>query len=321
MRVQTLAVLLTGLVIALAAPATAAPKKAITPSAEAAAHRARVHFDKGMRLYKQARYKDAISQFEAAYKDRPHGVIFFNIAQSYEKLGEIGQALKAYHQYLRALPDAEDRATVGMAMKNLEQRLAATGVQQLLVYSNPDAARVLVDGKPAGLTPYSGEYGLGAHTVAVEIEGYALTQRKIELTASASVVLDVTLEQVTQTVPLVQAPDTPPVPALTVSPAAVPTSEGVQSAPPPPPEPEAGPRVWTWVAGGVGVAALATAVALGASAKSTERELHGSMHDRPTATRLAQSAQGSAQTSNIFFGVAGAAGAATVALFFVEGRF
>ena len=119
MRGIPFAIALTALALALATPTAAharssskSPSKAVTPSTSAASKRAKRHFDQGVRLYKQARYKDAIAEFEAAYRERPHGVIFFNIAQSYEKLGDLGQALRAYHQYLRELPTADDRETV-----------------------------------------------------------------------------------------------------------------------------------------------------------------------------------------------------------------
>src|SRR5690242_3050488 len=79
---------------------------------DAATAEAKVHFAKGTKFYKQARYKDAISEFEAAYKARPHGVLFFNIAQSYEKLGDIPSALRNYHEYLRAIPNADDKGNV-----------------------------------------------------------------------------------------------------------------------------------------------------------------------------------------------------------------
>src|SRR2546428_9766437 len=114
----------------LLAPALAQAQK--DKSDAAATAEAKAHFQKGTRFYKQARYKDAITEFEAAYKARAHGVLFFNIAQSYEKLGDIPSALRNYHEHLRAIPNADDKANVELAMKNLEMLLAEQGVQQLL---------------------------------------------------------------------------------------------------------------------------------------------------------------------------------------------
>ena len=117
----------------LAAGPAALAEPAGASRAADATQEAKAHFRKGAEYYRQARYREAIAEFEAAYKLRPHGVIFFNLAQCQERLGDIPAALQAYHEYLRAVPDADDRNTVHAAMANLEARLGAAGVQQLLV--------------------------------------------------------------------------------------------------------------------------------------------------------------------------------------------
>lgn len=110
MKVATLAWL-------VAWSATAAKK---TPDATA---EAKAHFNKGTALYSQARYEEAITEFEAAYRVKPHGVINYNLAQCYEKLGDIAKALGKYQDYLREVPDAKDRSTVEAAIANLQRRL------------------------------------------------------------------------------------------------------------------------------------------------------------------------------------------------------
>src|SRR5574342_658334 len=79
---------------ALAAPPRPGAKQAVDQTAEAKAR-----FKRGTDLYRQARYREAIAEFQAAYKLRPHGVLQFNIAQCYEKLGDIPAALTSYHAY------------------------------------------------------------------------------------------------------------------------------------------------------------------------------------------------------------------------------
>lgn len=312
-----------GLAIGLAAAASSsafAKEKAGDPTAEA-----KVHFAKAKTLYKQARYREAISELQIAYKIRPHGVLLFNIAQAYEKLGEIPEALRNFHEYLRQVPDADDRATVEAAMGNLEKRLAEKGVQQVLVYSEPPGATVLIDGKSAGAAPFAAELPLGPHKVGVEISGYQLKARDVVVTADHSLVLDFTLEKVTEAVPLVAAPEPAPPPLGTQPPppvaaplAAVDVSSTAVPAPVAPP-PKG--RLWTWVAAGVAGAAVATGVGFGVSAKSAGSELLGSKHDAAKATALRDQAVSNSGTANVLYGVAGVAGAAGVALFFIEGRF
>ncbi|MBI3181662.1 MAG: PEGA domain-containing protein [Myxococcales bacterium] len=312
------------LALLLAAGFTSAALAA--PAKDEVTAKAKAHFAKGKSFYKQARYREAIAEFEAAYKLKPHGVIFFNIAQSHEKLGDIPAALRSFHQYLREVPGAEDRETVQAAMRNLEKRLAEKGLQQILVYSQPPGGSVLIDGKRRGATPFSAELPLGKHTVAVEVEGYRLTEREVTLTADTSLALDFTLEKKTEAVPLLAVPEPEPEPLKKpeLTPPVEPPVPAVASPPPPPmPEPTKG-RLWTYVAAGASGAALAAGAYFGASAQSASDALmseENKQRSRDEATRLKQTALSSARTANVLYGVAGAAGATAVALFFIEGRF
>jgi hypothetical protein len=306
-------------------PATNPPRPAAPAGGADATRQAKAHFQKGTQLYRQARYREAIAEFEAAYRLRPHGVIFYNLAQCHERLGDLPAALRAYHEYLRAVPDAEDRATVTTAMENLGRRLGATGVQQLLVYSQPTGAEVSIDGQPRGNTPFAAVLPHGKHAVSVAKRGYATLTRDAELTASRSVVLEVALTPSAE-----GAPGAAAGPGAAAAGGAVPP----ELAPGPPAHPPlvtagtpevtasaARPRVWTWVAAGVAGAALAAGIAYGIAAKNASDDLRSSQHDQATAQRLADSASSRSRTANVLYGVAGVAGAAGVTLFFVEGSF
>ena len=96
-----------------AAPAKAAPAPAADESGDV--KKAKDLFQWGQKLYKQARYAEAIAKFEEAYSVRPHPVIYFNIGKCYEQLGETAKALRAYRDYLRLAPDAKDKETVSDA--------------------------------------------------------------------------------------------------------------------------------------------------------------------------------------------------------------
>src|ERR1700679_1763189 len=116
---------------------------------------AKQHFRKGAELYKQARYTEAITEFEAAYRSRPAGVLRFNVAQCYEKLGDIPNAIRGYRDYLHEMPDADHRSTVESASGSLESRLQQRVHQALLVYTTPPAAAVGVNGNAMGTSPIS----------------------------------------------------------------------------------------------------------------------------------------------------------------------
>src|SRR5262245_21960437 len=85
---------------------------------------AKRHADSGLSLYKEARYREAITEFEQAItlsiKTRPEaaGVVSYNLGQAHEKLGDIAAAVKAYKEYLRLVPKAQDRAAVQTLVGN-----------------------------------------------------------------------------------------------------------------------------------------------------------------------------------------------------------
>ena len=303
--------------LALGAPPAPGAKQAPDQTAEA-----RARFKKGSDLYRQARYREAIAEFQAAYRLRPHGVLHFNVAQCHEKLGDIPAALASYHDYLREVPGAEDRADVERAVSSLESRLAATGVQQVLVYSQPPGAEVLVDGQSRGRTPFSIVLPHGTHVVSLVKAGYETVTREVALAPDRSLQLDLTLVKgASAPPPPVAAPaavaSPPPSPATTQAPPAA-----TQPAPAPKPV-ERGGKVWTWVAGGVAVAAAGAGVLYGVQAQEASDQLVNAGQPLPPgeAQRLYDEAKWKSKTANILFGVAGVAGAAGVTLFFLEGSF
>jgi len=232
MRALAVALLLAG--------ALAARAQGDVPARDAATAEAKARFRRGSELYREARYREAIVEFEAANRLRPHGAISYNLAQCHERLGELAAALASYGEYLRAVPDAADRARVSAAMADLEARLGPAGVQPSLATA-----------------------------------------------------------------------------ALAVSPAPPPALDLTAPAPAPLPR----PRVWTWVAAGAAAVALAAGGAYAASAQSASSDLRSAAHDGATAQRLADTATSRSRTANTLYGVAAVAGAASVTLFFVEGRF
>lgn len=249
---------------------------------------AKREFQRGSTLYRTGQYREAIAAFEAAYKARPNGVVLYNIAQCHEKLGELKDALLYYRRYLEETPKADDRAQVEATIASLEQRVAAKSIQELKVRSSPSGGEVSIDGAPRGKAPLSLKLPVGAHEVQVGLEGYETGHRKVDLTPSAAVELDIAL-----------------LPKAALSPN----------------RPAAPQKVWTWAALGTAGAALAAGVTFGLLAQQDSKELTTVMHQQSDAERLYQSAKTRSLTANVLYGVSGAAVVAGGALFFVEGGF
>jgi PEGA domain-containing protein/tetratricopeptide repeat protein len=316
--------------VSLAVAALAAALLAAAPHAAADdVAEAKAQFRRGADLYRAGKWREAIDAFEAAYRLKPHGAIRFNVAQCRERLGEWPAALAAYEDYLREVPDAKDRAAVRAAMQKIEQRLASAGVQALLVYTDPPGAQVRVDGKGRGTTPFHTVLPPGPYALSLSLDGYEPFAEDVTLAATASRVVDEVLRPAAPRAPPVQA--VAPVPAAVAVAAAQPPAdlrvEPPASAPPAPilaasaAPPKERKRVYTWVAAGTAVAAAAAGAYFGWSAQQDADKVDGIVNDGAQAQQAASDAQSKAHTANVLYAVSGAAAAAGITLFFVEGKF
>ncbi|MFT3710921.1 MAG: PEGA domain-containing protein [Archangium sp.] len=309
--------------LTLAAP----PKKGAAPAPAPAAEeggdvaKAKELFQWGQKLYKQARYAEAIAKFEEAYAVRPHPVIYFNIGKCYEQLGETAKALRNYRDYLRLAPDAKDKETVTDAIANLERRLREKGMQQLMVFADPANARISVDGKELGGSPASVELVAGNHTLLVTADGFEKVERSFVMQTTRATEMTITLRPVGTAKDT--SKDTPPIASDTPK-KDDPPKLTTDNPPPPPPlvtnEPPKKGRVFTYVAGGVAVAALGAGIGMGVAAESNAKTLRDAQSPlgQQRANELQNAAQGLGTGANVAYITAGVAAAAAVVLFFVE---
>ena len=278
-------------------------------------------FQWGQKLYKQARYAEAISKFEEAYAARPHPVIYFNIGKCWEQLGETAKALRAYRDYLRLAPDAKDKETVSDAIANLERRLREKGLQQLMVFADPANARISVDGKELGTSPVSIELIAGNHQLTVVAEGFEKAERSFVMQTTRATEMTISLRP---------AGKEPTQPLATDTPKAQPKKDTVGDPGPPPllPPPvvtapiEKKGRVWTYVAGGVAVASLGAGLGLGVASQGQITEYNKVVHEPANVQTEFDAAKGRADSlavgANVAYVAAGAAAVTAVILFFVE---
>jgi tetratricopeptide (TPR) repeat protein len=277
---------------------------------------AKARFKKGVELYREQRWREAVAEFEAAYRLKPHGAIHFNVAQCRERLEDWPGAHRSYHDYLREVPDAGDRVAVRASLKRIEERLASAGVQALLVHSDPPGARVAIDGRDRGTTPFQAVLAPGSYALVLVLDGHEPLREQLELSPSAATIVDVTLRRLPRAPPAAE-------PAATVPPDLSPRPPA--TAPPiAPPRPPHRPRrqLAAWIAGGTAVAALAAGAYFGWSARRDERALKAlGEPDGGAAGRRARDAESKARTANALYAIGGGAAAAGATLFVLEARF
>lgn len=154
---------------------------------------ARQHFLAGQDYYTQGRYQKAIEEFEEAYRLDPKPLLLFNLAQAYEKLGKLQQAVDHLNRYLEADPKTDQRQSLEAKIGNLKARIGNTGIT---IKANESGAAVYVDDSQVGTTPVEGVIQLseGAHKVRISKQGFADFVMNIHVTVGQSVPIEATLE-------------------------------------------------------------------------------------------------------------------------------
>jgi tetratricopeptide (TPR) repeat protein len=231
-------------------------RTALADEVEAKA-RAQALFERGITAYKDGRFKDAIDAFLDAHREYPSPTLSFNAARAYEKMGDNAGALRFYREYLRQTPDAADKARVVERVADLEKKLVARGVQQITVLSNVTGAQAIIDGKPVGVTPWTGEIAPGKHELKLRQDGYVDAKGEFDLPAEHAI--DFQLEMTPGETPVAGPAGGADSRSDKPDKDKGPTKKGI------------GPM--TWVAFGVGVAALGTAVVFEQLRKSSEDDV------------------------------------------------
>ncbi len=104
----------------VAPPGTSPPE---TPRQDPQLERAMESYDLGKQAYNAARYEDALGHFQEAATRYASPDFQYNIGLCYERLGKPEEAVRAFRTYLRAKPNADDRANVEDRIFQLEREL------------------------------------------------------------------------------------------------------------------------------------------------------------------------------------------------------
>jgi hypothetical protein len=156
---------------------------------EPAREAARQHFGRGLELARSGRYEQALGEFLAAYRDRPHYAALYNIGQAYIELGRSVDAIAALERYLE---DGKNQVAFERA-EQVRLQIAAEKARtaELIVSVNAPGASIAMDGVPVGTAPRVGplRVSTGAHDVALSIAGVPGMHRSVVLVAGQTLEL------------------------------------------------------------------------------------------------------------------------------------
>ncbi len=163
-----------------------APKLELEGPEAEAKERARAMFQRGVSAYRDGKYYEAVEIFLATQLVYPDTQLCFNVARAYENLGNTGGALRYYRDYLRQADRPSDGNEVQERVRYLEGQLSLRGVQQFTVLSTPERATVVLDGRPVGITPWTGETYPGKHRLQLTLAGHLPLEQVVEVVAHAA---------------------------------------------------------------------------------------------------------------------------------------
>jgi len=126
MRRPALCAALLAAAVALPAPANAqsesGSKSGVSETDRTVARR---HFERGKELHAAGKYKEAATEYLAAYERFPAPAFLYNVAQVYRLAGDKQSALDNYRKYLEQEPNGEGSADAREFIAALEAALAA----------------------------------------------------------------------------------------------------------------------------------------------------------------------------------------------------
>ncbi|HSR98235.1 MAG TPA: tetratricopeptide repeat protein [Kofleriaceae bacterium] len=115
----------------LLAIAIAAIAARVAWAEDPALREAKLHFERGEKLYALTRFSEAIDEYQKAFDARPLPDFLFNIGQCYRNLGDYDSAIFSYRKYLTLAQDPPNRAQVEQLIRDLEAKRTASDTQRL----------------------------------------------------------------------------------------------------------------------------------------------------------------------------------------------
>ncbi len=263
--------------------------------------------------YARGDYPKAVAAFEAAYARAPLAKYLYNLGRCHEKLGDFAPAAGYLEGYLRAVPDAEDRAEVEGLIEVIRHRLVRTH-GRIKVTSAPSGALLFIEAgerRVKAATPYWGWVPFGEAKLVLRMEGYDAVKRTVVVGPGTPVAVELTLG----------ASESGEAQAAPVSPVPVPSGRRAVAATP------VESSLLPWVGLSVGAAMIGSGFGLLAMSRSDRDERDDLIDDsstRPVTYRQVREIDGSARVKwwggNAMLTAGVLAAAASVGLLFWHGE-
>lgn len=152
------------------------------------------HFRSGVTLYKEAKYSEALAEFERAYEIAPHPLVLYNIAGCQRELSRYAEAVRYYRRFLEEGRDTITKVRLDNAQGELNDILARIARVTVTV-QDVEGAELVLDGEALGTLPLDMPLVLppGEHKLVARAAGYRDAERVLRLASGDELQVDLTM--------------------------------------------------------------------------------------------------------------------------------
>lgn len=177
------------LLVALLVPVTALAQKPDKQQQKEADR----HFKSGVALYKEAKYAEALAEFERAHEIAPHPLVLYNIAGCHRELSHYADAVKYYNRFLAEGKGKVPAARLTAAQTELDGILARIARVTVTVAPS-DGATIILDGTTLGtLVEMPLMLPPGEHKLVARATGYKDVERTVRVASGDELTIELTL--------------------------------------------------------------------------------------------------------------------------------
>jgi hypothetical protein len=177
-------------------------------------------FKRGVALFNDAKYAEALAEFERAYEIAPHPLVLYNIASCHRQMSHYAEAVNHYRRFLADGKGIVPAARLSAAQSELDATLLLIARVTVTVSPALDGTTLLLDGAPLDTTTMPLILPPGEHRVTARTPGRPDAERTVRVASGDEVAVELVLTQP----PLAREP-----PGESQGPTAAPTPMGVEA--------------------------------------------------------------------------------------------
>ncbi|HEX2685266.1 MAG TPA: hypothetical protein VHN14_01545 [Kofleriaceae bacterium] len=152
------------------------------------------HFKSGVALYKDAKYDEALAEFERAYEIAPHPLVLYNIAGCHRELLHYAEAVTYYRRFLADGSGKVPAARLATAQTELDALLTLIG-RVTVTITPSDGATLWVDGTPHDRSEMPLILAPGDHRLIARATGRRDAERTVKLAAGDQLAIELPLDE------------------------------------------------------------------------------------------------------------------------------